>query len=253
MKNYLECWISAASAIFSQALAGAPELIEGVPKPLPDRVFGFAAHLNGDTEGYFSVALDATILDFPLLGEGVDQKTAWGELLREAAEAAAGELLASSGRRCRIDAFAEVGGEGQIKGAFQLKSDGRAWTILVYDETHSKRQEASKQTSMNVAADPVADLSSEKRIRPGIELLMDVELDATVRFGCREMVLSEILELGAGDVIELDRHVSDPVDLVIGDKIIARGEAVLVNGNFGLRVTEVAAPRMRLESIRCLF
>ena len=53
--------------------------------------------------------------------------------------------------------------------------------------------------------------------------------------------------------MQLDRNVSDPVDLVIGDKIVARGDVVLVNGNFGLRVTEVAAPRKRLESIRCLF
>ena len=71
-------------------------------------------------------------------------------------------------------------------------------------------------------------------------MLLDVELEATLRFGCREMPLGEILELGPGDVVQLDRHVSDPVDLIVGDKIVARGEVVLVNGNFGLRVTEVA-------------
>jgi len=53
--------------------------------------------------------------------------------------------------------------------------------------------------------------------------------------------------------VQLDRHVADPVDLIVGDKIVARGEVVLINGNFGLRVTDVAAPRKRLESIRCLF
>jgi flagellar motor switch protein FliN len=54
-------------------------------------------------------------------------------------------------------------------------------------------------------------------------------------------------------VVELDRHVSDPVDLIVSDKIVARGEVVLVNGNFGVRVTEVSTPQNRLESIRCLF
>jgi flagellar motor switch protein FliN len=67
------------------------------------------------------------------------------------------------------------------------------------------------------------------------------------------MPLGEILKLGPGDVVELDRHINDPVDLVIGDKIVARGEVVLMNGNFGLRVSEVASPQRRLESIRCLF
>jgi len=87
----------------------------------------------------------------------------------------------------------------------------------------------------------------------GVELLLDVELEASLRFGSKEMPLGEVLELGPGDVVPLERHVSDPVDLIVGDKIVARGEVVLVNGNFGLRITEVAEPRKSLESIRCLF
>ncbi|MGB6132058.1 MAG: FliM/FliN family flagellar motor switch protein, partial [Acidobacteriaceae bacterium] len=85
------------------------------------------------------------------------------------------------------------------------------------------------------------------------DLLLEVELDAQLRFGSREMELQELLELGPGDVVELDQQVSDSVDLIVGDKIVARGEVVLVNGNFGLRVTEVAEPVRRLESIRCVF
>ena len=87
----------------------------------------------------------------------------------------------------------------------------------------------------------------------GISLLCDVELDATLQFGSRELPLREVLELVPGDVVELDRHVSDPVDLVVGDRIVARGEVVVVNGNFALRITEVATPQLRLESMRCLF
>ncbi|MDQ2835537.1 MAG: FliM/FliN family flagellar motor switch protein [Acidobacteriota bacterium] len=84
-------------------------------------------------------------------------------------------------------------------------------------------------------------------------LLCDIELDATLQFGSRDMPLREVLELGPGDVVELNRHVSDPVELIVGDRIVARGEVVVVNGNFALRITEVAEPQLRLESIRCLF
>ena len=91
-------------------------------------------------------------------------------------------------------------------------------------------------------------LSAEK-----IGLLCDIDLDATLQFGSREMTLEEVLELGPGAVVELDRHVSEPVDLVVGDRIVARGEVVVVSGNFALRVTEVATPQLRLESIRCFF
>jgi len=86
-----------------------------------------------------------------------------------------------------------------------------------------------------------------------IGLLCDIELDVSLQFGSREMPLREVLELGPGDVVELDRHISEPVDLVIGDRIVARGEVVIVSGNFALRITEVATPQLRLESIRCLF
>jgi flagellar motor switch protein FliN/FliY len=84
-------------------------------------------------------------------------------------------------------------------------------------------------------------------------MLLDIELEATLQFGSRELPLREVLELGPGDVVELDRHVSEPVDLVVGDRIVARGEVVVQNGNFALRITEVATPQLRLESIRCLF
>ena len=87
----------------------------------------------------------------------------------------------------------------------------------------------------------------------GLSLLYDIQLDATLQFGSREMMLRDVLALGPGDVVELDRHVSEPVDLVIGDRIVARGEVVVTNGNFALRITEVATPQLRLESMRCLF
>jgi len=85
------------------------------------------------------------------------------------------------------------------------------------------------------------------------DLLMEIELDATLQFGLREMLLKDVLAIGPGDVLELDRQIADPVELVVGDRIMARGEVVIVNGNFALMVTEVAEPQMRLESLRCLF
>jgi flagellar motor switch protein FliN len=95
--------------------------------------------------------------------------------------------------------------------------------------------------------------SLKKALENRIDLLSDIELDATLQFGSREMALNEVLELGPGAVVELNREVSEPVDLVVGGRIVARGEVVVVSGNFALRITEVAAPQLRLESIRCLF
>jgi flagellar motor switch protein FliN len=247
MKTYADCWASVAADLFSQALAGEPELSESLPKPLSAGSFGFAATVSGDEEGRFAVVLDGAVLEAPLMGDGVDQKAGWSELLREIFDAAAGELLAKTGKKCKVAKFEEVSGESQISRAFQLRSGDRTWTLLVRDDVRAPQPKAKP------AAPPPAAVPAPPALSPGLELLLDVELEASLRFGSREMPLGEILDLGPGDVVQLDRHVTDPVDLLVGDKIVARGEVVLVNGNFGLRVTEVAEPRKRLESIRCLF
>jgi len=246
MTSYLECWSAVAASLFSQALAGEPVLAESLPKPLAAGAFGFAATIAGDEEGRFAVLLDPAILDSPLVGEGVDQKAGWAELLREAANAAVGELLAKTGKKCRVESFEEIAGESKVSCAFQLKSGDRSWTILVRDDVRIPKPAAPPPP-------PAAAQPPSQSLSAGIELLLDVELEASLRFGCKELPLAEILDLGPGDVVQLDRNVADPVDLIVGDKIVARGEVVLVNGNFGLRVTEVASPKRRLESIRCLF
>ena len=270
MKTFLDCWIGAASALLTQALAGESEFHESLPKPLAGGSFGFAATIAGGQEGRFAVVLDAGVLEVPLLGEGVDQKGAWGELLREIVESAAGELLAKSGLKVTLGKLEEIVAENKITHAFQLTTSSGSWTVLVRDDVHTSKKpaagkgetgkvEAEKKTAKPAAERATAaverntDAAVTAGITPGIDLLLDVELEATLRFGSREMPLGELLELGPGDVVQLDRHISDPVDLIVADKIVARGDVVLVNGNFGLRVTEVAEPRRRLETIRCLF
>ena len=142
MKTYFDCWAEVAAALFSQALAGEPELSESLPKPLAGEAFGLAATLAGDVEGRFAVLLDGSVLETPLVGEGVDQKAGWKELLREAADAAAGELLAKTGKKCQVAKFEEIAAESQVSRAFQLRSGDRAWTILVRDEVRAAEAQA---------------------------------------------------------------------------------------------------------------
>lgn len=256
MKTYLDCWTNIAAALFPQALTGEPELVESAPRPLAGGSFGWTATLSGETEGRFSIFLDGSLLDASLVGDGIDQKVGWSELIRETADAAAGELLAKTGKHCRVITFEEISAEDQATHAFQLRGRDREWTILVRDEVHIPEPAAHQDVDTGVNSAPqnkASEVALPPGLSPGLELLLDVELEASLRFGSREMPLGEILDLGPGDVVELDRQIADPVDLIVGDKIVARGEVVLVNGNFGLRVTEVAAPKKRLESIRCLF
>jgi flagellar motor switch protein FliN len=278
-KSYLDCWIQAATSLLAQALLGEPTLSDSLPKPMPPGSFGFAVTLGGEEEGRFSVMLDGTLTESSLFGEGADQKAGWAELLREVAEAAVGELLASAGHHCRVTEFIPIASESKMSRAFQLKAGERSWYLQVFNgvkpakaakpaasalpesaplqperpSTASSPASPRPGTAEPAYAAGASDHALPGRLSPGLELLLDVELEAALRFGSREMPLGEILDLGPGDVVQLDRHINDPVDLIVGDKIVARGDVVLVNGNFGLRVTEVAEPQRRLESIRCLF
>ncbi|HUL15558.1 MAG TPA: FliM/FliN family flagellar motor switch protein [Terriglobales bacterium] len=84
---------------------------------------------------------------------------------------------------------------------------------------------------------------------PNLDLLLDVELEATIRFGEREMLLREVMSLMPGAVVELDQLVNEPADLLVAGRLVARGEVVVVDGNFGLRVTEVASMSQRAKLV----
>lgn len=82
-----------------------------------------------------------------------------------------------------------------------------------------------------------------------LELLLDVKLDATIRFGRKHLLLREVLELHPGSAVALDRHVEEPVELLVGGRVVAEGEVVIVDGNYGLRITEILSPLQRIESL----
>jgi len=75
-----------------------------------------------------------------------------------------------------------------------------------------------------------------------LDLVLDVTLSVTLRFGQRQLALREVLELGSGSVVELDRQVDEPVELILDGRVVARGEAVIIDGNYGIRVTQVVQP-----------
>jgi flagellar motor switch protein FliN/FliY len=82
-----------------------------------------------------------------------------------------------------------------------------------------------------------------------INLLLDVELPVRVSFGQTEMQLRDVFKLGAGSVIELDKSVNDPVTVIVNNKPIAKGEVVMVDGNYGVRILEVESTADRIRSL----
>jgi flagellar motor switch protein FliN/FliY len=82
-----------------------------------------------------------------------------------------------------------------------------------------------------------------------LALLMDVQLPVSIRFGQTEMTLEEVVKLGVGSVIELNSGIDQPVELVVNDRILARGEIVNVDGFYGIRITEITSAGERFKSL----
>ena len=85
---------------------------------------------------------------------------------------------------------------------------------------------------------------------PTFDLLLDVELPVCVSFGGAEMQLKDVLKLTTGSIVELNRTVAEPVELIVNNCVIARGEVVVIDGNFGVRVQHVVSRQDRMRTIK---
>ena len=83
-----------------------------------------------------------------------------------------------------------------------------------------------------------------------LDLLMDIELPIVIELGRSQMSLKRILELGPGAIVEMDRLAGEPVDILINGKVVARGEVVVVDENFGVRILSLVSPEERLKLLR---
>jgi flagellar motor switch protein FliN len=162
-------------------------------------------------------------------------KARWGEiqLLVERAEAApswpsAGNFWLQVGEPGPAAMVLEVGLSAALVAGFRA-------------EKEAVRAEATPAAvlSSSPASSP-APPASVSQATGALDLLMDVQLAMTLRFGTRQLLLREVLDLSPGAVVELDRGVQEPVDLLLDGRLVARGEVVVIDGNYGLRVTDVS-------------
>ncbi len=92
-------------------------------------------------------------------------------------------------------------------------------------------------------------MMQENKSGKNIERLLDVEMNVTVRFGKTEIPLCEVVRFSVGSMIELNRTVDDPVELLVNNYPFARGEVVVIDGYYGVRVTEIGSPEERSRTL----
>lgn len=83
-----------------------------------------------------------------------------------------------------------------------------------------------------------------------LTLILDIPLRVAVELGRTKMVVNDLLNLGQGSVIELNKLAGEPMEVLVNDKLVARGEAVVVNEKFGVRLTDIISPTERVEQLK---
>ena len=224
--------IRAAQAIVT-LLPATSDLAAGVPQP-PALVDASAwagaavAPLAGTKDGMVGVLVGAELV--AALAESPMGPLELGAAVQPSLDAAAAALGTTAGAGRTLDAAGLVDAINNATVAVPLVAGNSTAAVLL----------VAAPVSSPVSSPATASAPGTTR-RPGIELLHGVAMDVTVELGRTRLSVRELLALTPGDVLELDRAAGSPADLLVNGRLIARGEVVVVDENFALRVTEIVA------------
>ena len=93
------------------------------------------------------------------------------------------------------------------------------------------------------------DASAPRTIKRELDFLLDIPLEVSVELGRTSMLINELLQLGQGSVIELNKLAGEPLEILVNNRLIARGEAVVINEKFGVRITDIVSPIERVKQL----
>ncbi|GAA8190082.1 flagellar motor switch protein FliY [Helicobacter pylori] len=116
-----------------------------------------------------------------------------------------------------------------------------------FEKTHKEEKE---ETTKATEEAKTHDASLENIEIRNISMLLDVKLNVKVRIGQKKMILKDVVSMDIGSVVELDQLVNDPLEILVDDKVIAKGEVVIVDGNFGIQITDIGTKKERLEQLK---
>ena len=266
LADYQQAWSQSAAELLSQIAAAkfASELrvlqsrSPSTELPAMCGCFSVKASCQGET-ALFVTSEDALTLSQLFLGEPVeklselkaDHRKAFAELLRQLGGGVASSLRSAGGEEAQVSlmGLASPSWLPEASAGFDLCLSGAGASGLTLHLVVSPDLSAALGAEPS-AADEVRGRASAPTLRqPNLEFLKDVEVGVSLRFGTTSLRLREVLEIMPGAVFELDQQVSEPVELLVGKKVVARGEVVIVDGCYAVRITDVISPTERAQSL----
>ena len=136
--------------------------------------------------------------------------------------------------------------------------DTKSQIMFLFDEALDKaifaKEEQADAPSASIGSSDATNCDddvhlSEEELK-NISLILDVKLPVRVRIGKKKMLLKDVLNMDIGSVVELNQLANDPLDILVDDKVIAQGEVVIVDGNFGVQITTIGTKKERLQQLK---
>lgn len=274
MTNFIELLKSETTNVIEGLTGHAPTVVFDQEKlvsadtNIPAPVTLIPLEVEGEHKGkiilLFTVSLATTLSDLMMGGEGEEQqdmseddldaiKEITSNIFSSLSTAIATDQNSPSLSFQVDDAKLETENETNFKGSYKLLvyevsiASTTAQMILGVDKDFLSNFIVEEKEEDEENETPSTNLTQEE-LR-NISLIMDVELPVRVRIGTKSILLKDVLNMDIGSIVELDQLANDPLDILIGDKIIAKGEVVIVDGNFGVQIDKIGTPKERLEQL----
>lgn len=131
------------------------------------------------------------------------------------------------------------------------------WAKALADEEEKSTKDEKKQQTMAAQSKDVQfnDLTEDAKAQKGgghkrdLDFILDIPLNVTAQLGGTQLLINELLQLGQGSVIELNKLAGEPLEILVNGKLVARGEAVVINEKFGVRLTDIISPIERIKKL----
>ncbi len=214
--------ISHLQAAFQAAAGESPEIDCGKFAPPPDCSFRWRQSFTAMPGGLWIAAFDGSQLD-PVKQAFASMEQAFTGLLDREIRAEAGEERTAFPARISWVQFDLAVGDSAV--SFFAGAEADLLAAISKDET-------------------------PREIPKTFDLLLDVDLPVSVSFGRAQIPLKDVLKLTTGSIVELNRAIGDPVEVIVNNCVIARGEVVTIEGNFGVRIHQVISRQERLRTLK---
>lgn len=175
----------------------------------------------------------------------------WAAALEQQNEAEAD----GGGGQDLADAWSAALEEQDKGGSDQALAD--EWAKALADEEETKIQHEKKQKQLAAQSKdfeykdltPEAKAPKPEGLRKDLDFILDIPLEVSAQLGSTKLLINELLQLGQGSVIELNKLAGEPLEILVNGKLVARGEAVVINEKFGVRLTDIISPIERVKQL----